>query len=286
MSSGFRRGQTGVITRRPEGTVDWTAFEKEGYKIKCLAPFKRFRGTQIPWESPLELNTTTEFVAKVSRSRRVVKLSAGQYGAPIEVYVKRYNYKTWYGPYLRITRRSRAQHEFDLGWKLMELGIRTPRPVWLAEAAGALSPFSLLATEAIPGSENAIQRWHRLDTEVERRDLLLALGRFILSLHEHKLYHDDCKAEHVLVLPGAPSSPSEFFIIDLLGCELQRRLSKLARAKNLYQILRSFLPKKGEYGFTPDHRAVFLQAYAGSLAEAAEWSKWVDRVGRMKGRVV
>ena len=53
----------------------------------------------------------------------------------------------------------------------MAAGIRTPRPVWLADALGPLPRYSILATEAIPESENVIQRWTRLDSEVERREL-------------------------------------------------------------------------------------------------------------------
>ena len=264
--------------------MQWHALRAAGYQIRCLGPFKRFRGLDIPWDDPVALPLWTERVAKSSRSRKVVKLAAGHFGTPIELYVKRYNFKTWYGPYLRAARKSRAREEFELGWKLMDAGIRTPRPVWLAEDASALPHYSLLATEAIPESENAIERWWRLEHEEERRELLLALGRFLLLLHERGFYHDDCKAGHILVLPRAPSNAGEFFIIDLLGCRMLKALSKYRRAKNLYQILRSFLPHKGDHGFTSEHKAVFLQAYGGSLAEAAMWSHWVGRIGQMKGR--
>ncbi|MBI3829345.1 MAG: hypothetical protein HY291_07500 [Planctomycetes bacterium] len=272
--------------RPPSGPVKWHVMTRDGYKIRCLGPYQRFRGLDIPWNDIDALATVTEFVAKSSRSRKVVKLAAGQFGTPIEVYVKRYNFKTWYGPLLRVTRKSRAREEFELGWKVMEAGIRTPRPVWLAEAEGAVSHFSLLATEAIPECENVIERWWRLESEPERCELLLALGRFILMFHDRGFYHDDCKAEHFLVLPNAPSTPGEFFIIDLLGCSMAKSVSRLNRAKNLYQILRSFLPKKDNHGFTPDHKAVLLQAYGGSLAEAAKWSTWINRIGSLKGHKV
>ncbi|MCW8129313.1 MAG: hypothetical protein KIS92_02925 [Planctomycetota bacterium] len=270
--------------RPPSGPVKWHSQERNGYRIRCLGPYQRFRGLDIPWDDADALATVTEFIAKSSRSRKVVKLAAGQFGTPIELYVKRYNFKTWYGPLLRVTRNSRAREEFDLGWKVMEAGIRTPRPVWLAEDLGTVSRYSLLATEAIPECENAMERWWRLETEAERCEMLLALGRFILMFHDRGFYHDDCKAGHFLILPHAPSSASEFFIIDLLGCSMTRSVSRLNRAKNLYQILRSFLPKKDDHGFTDAHKTVFLQAYGGSLAEAAKWSRWVDRVGKLKGR--
>ena len=265
-------------------TNNWVEFDQQGYRIRALAAFKRFRGLDIPWDTPSELEETAERVVKASRSRKVVKLAAGQFGLPVEVYVKRYNFKTWLRLLLRAGRKTRAGEEFDLGWRLMSKGIKTPRPVWLAEACGTLSPYSLLATEALPSAESAVERWQRCETEDQRGDLLSALGHFLGGIHDTGFYHDDFKAAHVLIFPDRPSLPKEFYLIDLLGGSFPPMLTRLRRAKNLYQILRSFLPKRKQLGFTDAHRALFLEAYAGSAMEARAWSKWVDRIGRIKGR--
>ncbi|MCK6471294.1 MAG: lipopolysaccharide kinase InaA family protein [Planctomycetes bacterium] len=286
MTEATRRGKTGVLTRRPSGPPEWHSAKLDDYKIRCLTPFRRFRGTEIPWDDAKTLAMTTEQVVKASRSRKVVKLAAGQFGAPLEVYVKRYNFKSWYGPYLRAMRKSRAREEFDLGWKLMELGIRTPRPVWLAEARGALSPFSLIATEAIPESDNAVERWRRLVNEQDRADLLVATAHFLLMMHEKSFFHDDCKATHVLVLPHAPSSPEEFFIIDLLGCSIRKRLTKARRAMNLYQFLRTFHSPQRKLPFSEEHRRIFLEAYGGSAKDAEKWERQIERIGNAKGKVI
>ena len=274
------------MSMRRTGTNTWVEFDTPDYHVRALAPFKRFRGLDIPWDNAGELEDSSERVVKSSRSRKVVKLSAGNFGAPVEVYVKRYNLKSWLRVLLRAGRKTRAREEFDLGWKLMEKGIRTPRPVWLAEAQGRASRFSLLATEALPYAESVLDRWTRCQNEDERLDLLLAVGQFIGQLHDLGFYHDDCKAGHMLIFPDRPSLPSEFYIIDLLGSSFPTVLTRLSRAKNLYQIIRSFTPKKKSLGFTDAHRYAFLMAYATSAANAAMWSKWVSRVGKMKGRVV
>lgn len=286
MTEATRRGKTGVLTRRPSGPPEWHSAKLDGYKIRCLSPFRRFRGIEIPWDDAKSLAVSTEQVVKASRSRKVVKLAAGQFGAPLEVYVKRYNFKSWYGPYLRAMRKSRAREEFDLGWKLMDLGIRTPRPVWLAEARGALSPYSLIATEAIPESDNAVERWRRLETEQERVDLLVATAHFLLTMHEKAFFHDDCKATHVLVLPHAPSTPGEFFIIDLLGCSIRKRLTKARRAMNLYQFLRTFHSPQKMFPLQGEHRRIFLEAYGGSAKEAEKWERLIERIGNAKGRKI
>lgn len=267
-----------------EDTNSWVNFKQDGYHIRALAPFRRFRGLEIPWEeSDADLEESTERLVKSSRSRKVVKLSAGQYGLPVEVYVKRYNYRNWLRFLLRTGRKSRAREEFDLGWKLMKKGIRTPRPVWLAEAEGAVAPFSLIATEALPDVESAQERFIRCESERHRRELLMALGQFTGRLHDAGFYHDDYKAGHLLIFPDLPSSPKNFFLIDLLGGSFPPVLTRIRRAKNLYQMIRSFIPKRRDFGFTDEHRDVFLLAYAGNALDALHWAKWVDRIGRLKG---
>src|SRR5262249_1881025 len=162
--------------------------------------------------------------------------------------------------------------EFDLGWQLMAKGIKTPRPVWLAEETSKVGRFSLLATEALPFAESALERWHRCETEDERHDLLAALGQFVGQIHDAGFYHDDCKAGHLLIFPDRPSMAREFYVIDLLGSSFPRVLTRVARAKNLYQIIRSFMPKRMDLGFNADHRFAFLHAYSGSAADAVSWS--------------
>jgi tRNA A-37 threonylcarbamoyl transferase component Bud32 len=267
-----------------EDTKHWVDFEQDGYRVHAMGVFKRFRGTAMCWDDLEELDTEVEEIIKASRSRKVVKLAAGHFGAPVEVYVKRYNHRSLLRMVLRTGRRTRGREEFDLGWKLIEKGIRTPRPVWLAEKKGAVSQYSLLATEALPHAESAVGRWLRCESEKQRKELLVALGQFTGRMHDAGFYHDDFKAQHLLIFPDRPSSAKEFFVIDLLGGSFPAVLSPLRRAKNLYQILRSFHPKRKNFHFTAEHRDTFLLAYAGSAPEVSEWSRWVQRVGSLKGR--
>jgi tRNA A-37 threonylcarbamoyl transferase component Bud32 len=269
-----------------QDTNSWVEFDANDYHIRALAPFKRFRGLDIPWHSVFELADEAEYVAKATRSRIVVKLAAGQYGLPVEVFVKRYHLRTWLRVLLRRGRKSRAREEFDLGWRLMGKGIKTPRPVWLAEGRGGAAPYSLLATEALPEAESAVDRWLRCETEERRHEVLTALGCFTARLHDLGFYHDDHKAQHLLIFPDRPAVMKEFYLIDLLGSSFPPLLSRMSRARNLYQMIRSFNPKHCSYGFTHAHRDAFLLAYAGSASEAREWSHLVRRAGRRKGRVL
>lgn len=269
-----------------QDTNNWVEFDAGDYHIRALAPFRRFRGLDIPWDSSAALENETEYVAKATRSRIVVKLAAGHYGLPVEVYVKRYHLRTWLRVLLRSGRKSRAREEFDLGWRLMGKKVRTPRPVWLAEGRGAEQAYSLLATEALPGAESAVDRWVRCETEERRHEVLVALGQFTARLHDLGFYHDDYKAQHLLIFPDRSAVMQEFYLIDLLGGSFPPHLSRTRRARNLYQMIRSFNPKHCSYGFTHAHRDAFLLAYAGSAMEAAEWSRRVKRAGKRKGRVL
>ena len=259
-------------------------YEQDGYRITTLPPFRQFRGLDIPWDSIDDLSEESEVVEKFSGTRKVVHLAAGQYGLPVEVHVKRYAFNTLMKIILRTVRKSRAREGFDLGWKLLSLKIKTPRPVWLAEAKGAFSRFSVLATESLPEAESAFERWKRCSTDRQRTELLTAIGQFIAVLHDAGFCHADCKSSHLLILPNRPSSADEFYIIDLLGSSFSKVLSPIARAKNLFKLIRSFIPKRQCVGFTPDHRRLILKAYGGSENDADYWDGWVDQIGRMKGQ--
>jgi tRNA A-37 threonylcarbamoyl transferase component Bud32 len=186
---------------------------------------------------------------------------------------------------LRTGRKTRAREEFDLGWKLINKKIRTPRPVWLAEAKGAVARYSILATESIPGAESALQRWRRCTSERQRTELLIAVGQFTGMLHDTGFYHDDYKSGHLLILPNRPSTATEIHVIDLLGGGFPQVLTPLKRARNLFQMIRSFIPKRS-IGFTPEHRYLILKSYCGSAAEAHDWEKWVERISRLKGQPI
>jgi tRNA A-37 threonylcarbamoyl transferase component Bud32 len=262
------------------------SFEQDGYRITTLPPFRNFRGLDIPWDSMEDLSDESECVNKYSASRKVVHLAAGQYGLPVEVHVKRYVIKTLFKALLHTVRKSRAREVFDMGWKLLSKKIRTPRPVWLAEAKGALSRSSILATESLAGAESAFDRWKRCTNDKQRAELLTAVGQFTGIMHDAGFCHADAKSTHLFIFPNRPSSADEFYIIDLLGGSFPRVLTPIKRAKNLFRLVRSFIPKQQDIGFLPEHRRAVVKAYAGSEVEADYWDNWVERIGRMKGQRV
>ena len=261
-------------------------FEQDGYRISTLPPFRKFRGLDIPWHSVEDLHEESELVEKFSDSRKVVHLAAGQYGLPVEVHVKRYQHTSILKRALACVRKSRSREAFELGWRLLDKKIKTPRPVWLAEVKGAFSCHSILAHESIPEGESAFERWMRCATDRQRLELLTAVGQFVAVLHDAGFCHDDCKSSHLLILPHRPSSADELHVIDLYGGYFSRALSPLARARNLHKLVRSFSSKRLNTGFTVEHRRVILKAYGGSERDADYWETWVSQIGRMKGQKV
>lgn len=258
------------------------SFELDGYRITALPPFRKFRALDIPWDHDEMLADESERLAKSSGSRKVVHLAAGQYGLPVEVHVKRYNFKSLIRLVLRAGRKSRAREEFDLGWQLLAKKIKTPRPVFLAEALGAVAKYSLIATESIPEAESALERWKRCTNDRQRNELLAGIGQFTAVLHDAGFYHDDFKSGHLLILPGRPSSADEFHVIDLLGGAFPTVLTNARRASMLHQLANSFIPKKHSIGFRAEHRHAILKAYCGSESEAEIWERRVARVRARK----
>lgn len=259
------------------------SFDQDGYRITSLPPFRKFRALDIPWDHDDMLADESEHLAKSSRSRKVVHLAAGQYGLPVEVHVKRYNFKSLLRLVLRTGRKSRAREEFDLGWKLLAKKIKTPRPVFLAETLGAVAKYSLIATESIPEAESALERWKRCTNDRQRNELLAGIGQFTAVLHDVGFYHDDFKSGHLLILPGRPSAADEFYVIDLLGGAFPTVLTNARRASMLYQLVNSFIPRKHSIGFRSEHRHAILKAYCGSSSEAEVWERRVERVRARKG---
>lgn len=257
-------------------------YEQDGYRITTLPPFRKFRGLDIPWENIDDLSEEAEVIEKFSGSRKVVHLAAGQYGLPVEIHAKRYAFKSTFKLLLSCVRKSRAREGFDLGWKLLSKNIKTPRPVWLAEAKGPFSRFSVLATESLPEAESAFERWNRCANDRQRAELLTAVGQFAAMMHDTGFCHGDCKSSHLLILPNRASSAEDFYIIDLLGGSFSRALSPVARAKNLFKLIRSFIPKRQCVGFTPEHRRMILKAYGGSENDADYWDAWVEQIGKVK----
>ncbi|MEW6746835.1 MAG: lipopolysaccharide kinase InaA family protein [Planctomycetota bacterium] len=143
----------------------------------------------------------------VSRTSSVVRLPPGVL-APPAVYLKRYWYpgcrdrlkgslrNTFLGP-------SRAEREWFYLLSLWRRHLSPLRPVAFGEdrRLGWLRR-AFIATEEIPGSRSALEVWAGA-SDRDRAALLVALGRWIGSLHDAGFRHGGLRLRNVLVLPDA-----------------------------------------------------------------------------------
>ncbi len=228
-----------------------------------------------------------EWVTKYSASRKVVHLAAGQYGLPVEVHVKRYAIKTFLKALLHTVRKSRAREVFATwaGDCFRKNQHAAPGLAGRSERRAAALQHPRHGVASRRGS--AYDRWQRCTNDRQRR----GLAHRPRPAHRHDGRRRFChgslpKSTHLPIFPSRPSVLEEFYIIDLLGGGFPHVLSPLKRARNLFKLVRSFIPRQTDSGFLPEHRRAILKAYAGSEMEADVWENWVERIGRMKGQRV
>jgi hypothetical protein len=197
---------------------------------------------------------------------------------------------------------SKARHDWNAGYRLIEMGIATARPVVFAEEwRGPWLAASFLVTEELVGARSLRAELARVATRHARRNRLVALGRWLWSVHRRGFYHDDCSAEHVYVRmeqdaneavsaeressdrETATKEAEPFLFIDLDNCRFHRgAVPWWRRVKNLFQVLRS-LP--AEVASRTD-RLHFVLAYLEASGERRRLPRAVAgmrRLARHKG---
>jgi hypothetical protein len=226
---------------------------------RCLAGYESFDLSAIPWDRLGSQSHDGIDLAKRSRTRRVVRMEFAPDGeAPRGVYAKRVQVLDNRKRIGALLIPSKARHEWNAGYRLIEMGVATARPVVFAEEwRGPWLAASFLVTEELVGARSLREELARVDDRRGRRNLLAEFGCWLWSVHRRGFYHDDCSAEHVYVRTekdAEKETPAEkessgrktaavseaFLFIDLDNCRFHRRaVPWWRRVKNLFQVLRS-----------------------------------------------
>jgi tRNA A-37 threonylcarbamoyl transferase component Bud32 len=131
-------------------------------------------------------------------------------------FLKRYNCLGGGYRLKNIFRISRALKSWRAGWKFLELGLPTPRPIACVEERRLrLLGRSYLLFEMLDGAHCLLDFWSDLSAE-RRREVLSLLGAEIGMMHRLGLLHGDLNWRNILVRRacGAP----ETYLVDLDGC--------------------------------------------------------------------
>lgn len=186
----------------------------------------------------------------LSSEARVVKRDAHSLACLLElsgrpVFIKLYLAK---GPLQRLgfrLGRGRGVRSFDRARALLGVGVRVPEPLACVGCPGAL----LLQTAAIAGADLKA-RWQASPPEPERRQLMLAAGTALGTLHRAGFAHGDCKWSNLLC------APEGVYLGDL---EAVRRAPRAA--SHLWRDLARFTLNAEDLAVAAEDYKVFIESY-------------------------
>ena len=127
---------------------------------------------------------------------------------------------------------NRPLREFVVHNYLYENGFAVPEPMGVCWERRGFGFRGAIATREVDQAENLLEY---LEHAPDEPDFTLErTGRLIREMHDLGVFHADLQVRNILVAPAHP------YIIDFDRARRRRRLSKMARARNLLRLRRSF----------------------------------------------
>ncbi len=115
----------------------------------------------------------------------------------------------------------------------------------------------------------------------DRERLAGSVARWLAGLHARGVYHDDFRADHILMGGGIGAPDARAVLIDVDGARLLARVSRWRRVTNLAQLYRS-VPG----GAVPPRVALrFLIAYASAAGLGSAEIRRLEREVRVLYRM-
>jgi len=251
--------------------LSWQA--RPGWRGRALAAWIQFDVVDLPWLQMAYEGRRRDGLTcvKLSRSRHVLRVRRPErFGArdPRGVYVKRYLINTPRRRLGNLLSGGKARREFRLGWRLIQRGLRTARPLAYVIA----DPMRILDRQAPPGfaraasflvteevlNDGTIYEWACRGDAAGCEGFYPALARYIAAMHQRGFYHDDLSGKNICVASGeelrawlaadrgaataaANGLLSKFILFDVDHGRLFRegKVPFRLRMRNVFQILRS-----------------------------------------------
>lgn len=277
---------------RGQGAVGYAVSELDHEGLALLA-----RDPDLPLAQP------GVRLLKDSPSGTVAELQMRVHGQLRTVIYKRFRVNRWADPLAALVRPTPALRSWVHGQGFRERGLPTARPLAVLHRRRLGLPYEgYLITEKVENAEELQQFVARLQTlpEAERRPLLRQqidrVARVIRELHLRQLSHRDLKAANILVRrwDAPPTEPeplnphailnllhmpeSSVWLIDLVGVELSRTLSRARKVQNLARLNASFYRSAR---VTRADRLRFLRTYLDwALTGRGDWKSWWRQVER------
>lgn len=154
----------------------------------------------------------------------------------LSYFFKRYNCLGFGYQVKNIFRQSRALKSWSAGWKWLELGLPTPRPIaCMEERSLRLLGRSYLLFESIVGAHSLLDAWEKLDG-ARQRQVLNSLGTEIGKMHRYGVLHGDMNWRNIMIRDSSGSL--EVFFVDLDGCCFSSKVTKARAQKDMAHFFR------------------------------------------------
>ena len=220
-------------------------------------------------------------IIKDQKKIKVARIKLAIQGKTETVYLKRYNAFSWRYRLGSLFQSSGACRSLRGAALLAQAGIGTPRPLAVVESRSwNMLTKSFFLSEEIARGKTADAYWRDglsgcagSSGVRQRRRFLDHLGGIFALLHRKRVYHNDLKDANIIVSPDDHEGET-FFLLDLEGIRVCRRLSLRRRVKNLVQLHRTF----GKSLSAPQ-KLCLLKSYLGrDFQDDAKRRQWVERI--------
>jgi len=161
-------------------------------------------------------------------------VSGDAFGLPHDLFVKRFNYKSFFNFLLKYITGGRAKHLWDINLKLYEKGLSVPMPV------GCIKPsfkekISFYISAVINNADNLGNIYKRgLFNEPEK--IAIITGKAVSEFHMSGAVHGDLKWSNILIQKNADEWRP--FIIDLDQARIYKNLNIKGIIKDLMRFCR------------------------------------------------
>jgi len=194
--------------------------------------------------------------------------------------IKEYKPLGWGDRLKDALRGSRAQRAWHGATRLAANGVSSPELVALLEHRGVHYLVAECVADGQPLNTFLAERFAGAlppDQLQGKRSLIRELARWLRSIHDLGIYHDDWSAKNLLV--ARRDGRWCFFLLDYESISLLRPLTLRRRVKNLGQL------NDLTHGLTRSDRLRFLLAYAGHDPEFARGSFVAKVLGFTRRRI-
>jgi len=190
------------------------------------------------------LNNTDHWLedSEIMKDSRTTKAGIVKLTDDKEVFIKRFNNKSFAYTLKYIFRKARPFRVWSIAWALEKAGIPTPRPMAaLAKYKYGIPGNSYLIRHVAPQIIPTLEFFDKFRDNPELRESYLeAVAAMFAKMHDAGIYHGDAKCSNIYV-ENCKNATFSYGVWDLLSCRIGlNSVSKALREKEISRIAWSF----------------------------------------------